>query len=95
MSKRPAKTPTIKYMGMFTQQPLSVRQYVLYHTHEAMSIRNILARLFVILVSRRLLNAAELKYVVEGIWHPFTQFSEWTPETEHAEGKQQPAGILE
>ena len=88
MSKRPAKPPTVKYMDMWTSQPVTIQDYVLYHTTELGSIRKILARLLLVMVSRRLLNAAELTWVVEGRWHARAEFADWSPKKEIHDGRE-------
>lgn len=93
MSKQLAKKFNVKYMPAYTQQPVDVGSYVYGHILPGNSVSKMFARLVAVLASRGFLHAAEVLFIVTGVYERQMQYSDWTPEQEIAEGLQSPKYI--
>ena len=101
-SPKPAKAPNVKYVTSYQTQPLHVRQYIdtAFSTPKAddvptmqkslLILIGMVARLIVVLVGKNRINAAELKYIVEGQWNAYEVWADWSPAIELEEGPEIP-----
>lgn len=97
---RNPKPPIDRYMSTGVYQPMSIKEFTLQYIDSENNSRGTLriiahmfARLLVVLVGRKILNAPDFYYIMIGAWIGDVQFSDWSPEQELEEGLQ-PGAIL-